>query len=100
MGMLIFQRKIQGWFCSIKEEWEIKSLKSATEIQKFLMDNMIGFRVSYISNLIHIHFEESLYCQKDFKTFNEVISKLMYYKEKFGDFKNIEDLKKNKFGGK
>lgn len=104
MGLLIFQRKEEGWFCQITEEWAVETIDEASKLMAYLMDNMIRFNVFYSFETIHIVMENSIYKQVDFEQFMIVINKLMEYKKENGDIKDIFQLeipkKKSLNGGK
>jgi len=96
MGLLIFQRKDEGWHLSITEEWAVSTSKDAGKIQEFLMSKAIPYKVDYSFELVHIHFEKSIYRSRDYDTFKEVLNVIMDYKKKYGDFKDLGELKKIK----
>jgi hypothetical protein len=101
MGLLIYQRKDEGYFVKINEEWAVDTTVDAMEIMKFLMDKSIPFRASYSFELIHIHFEDSVYTNKEYVSFKKVLIELLDYKEMHGDFKDLKELKAmKKTGGK
>ena len=104
MGMLIFERKLEGWFCSITEEWVVDTVVDALKFSEFLMKHEIDYSVSYSFELVHFKFEKSLYSNKDYKIFKEVVNELLDYKKDYGNCMDINDLKKESFkkkiGGK
>lgn len=96
MGLLIFQRKDKDWMCSITEEWAIDTIVDALKLQEFLMKNQIVFSVEYSFELVHITFEKSVYHHRQYDDFKKVVDKLMDYKKKYGDFKDLGELIKQK----
>jgi len=92
MGLLIFQRKDEGWFCKIQEEWKVDTLAEAIDLQNFLMENNICYSISYSFELVHIHFNKSLYQHKDYKKFKEIFIKLLDYKKLYGNCMDLKDL--------
>ena len=84
MGLLITQRKDEGWRVEIREQWLVDTFKGALKVMDRLMIIGIEFKITYSFELVHIHIEDAAVDRKEFDKFQEVMEELMKFKNKYG----------------
>ena len=84
MGILITQRKDDGWFLNIREEWLVDTKVDAMKIMEWLIDENIEFDVSYSFELVHIKFGDEKINREKYRDFKKVLDKIIEYKNKYG----------------
>jgi len=90
MGILITQRN-NDYIISLREEWRFETIFDFSEFLAYLREHNfdIFFNVRMQSGKIFVKFDNSQIILSSFSMFNPVFSRIMFYKNAFGQLKDL-----------